>query len=375
MKGILISVARGVLQAGYDVVKSLTRVNRRKIVFLGRRMDQTPPDFAMLAAELRRRNPEITVVIRSMLVTGKRREMPRFLLMLVGSLYHLATAKVCVLDSYWPAVSMLRHRPDLVVYQMWHSLGKIKQSGKQSLGRGQGRSEQVARGMRMHEGYDYVVAGAPIWNPQYRASFGVEESQLLNFGLPRADYLVNEGGRIAARIRAAYPELRTKPVVVYAPTLRRGERAEGALKLAAALDLDRFHLVVKKHGSDDLLMPPEPHFECPEFSGTEMLTVADYAITDYSSIALEAALVDARTFYFLYDYERYRESNGVNIDLESQMPGCVFTDAADLARALTEEYPVGALRRYKSTYLPAHPGHATKDLADHIFEVGELCTR
>ena len=41
-------------------------------------------------------------------------------------MYHLATASVCVLDAYWPAISLLHHKKSLTVIQMWHALGKIK---------------------------------------------------------------------------------------------------------------------------------------------------------------------------------------------------------------------------------------------------------
>lgn len=375
MRSFRLGAVRAFLVVCYAVLKLVTRVDERKVVFLGRRMDKVPRDFRMLIEELKVRDPRVRIAVLTMLVKGEGREAPRFAPVLLKSLYHLATAKVCILDSYWPAVSLLNHRRDLVVYQIWHSLGKIKQSGKQAVGRSQGRPEHLARELRMHEGYDYVVAGAPIWNPQYCASFGVEPHQILNFGLPRADYLVHKQETIAARILARYPELATKPVILYVPTFRRGERATGALKLAAAIDLDRFHLVVKKHNSDGLIMPPQAHFECPEFSGTELLTIADYVITDYSSIALEAALIDKKTFYFLYDYEHYLESNGVNIDIDREMPGCVFRTADELRAALDREYPMDVLLRYKEKFLFPDPGHSTADLVDHIFETGRLCTR
>ena len=47
----------------------------------------------------------------------------------------LRPASVCVLDSYWPAVSVLHHKKQLAVIQMWHAMGKIKKSGYQSLGK------------------------------------------------------------------------------------------------------------------------------------------------------------------------------------------------------------------------------------------------
>ena len=374
MKRAAILIVRAGLATIYALVKLVTRQRPHKIVLLGRRNDALPLDFTMLIDELRRREPGVEVVARSMMVKGGLRDALRFVPLLISSLYHLATAKVCVLDSYWPAVSMLRHREGLVVYQLWHSLGKIKQSGHQALGRAQGRDEQIARAMRMHSGYDWVIAGAEIWNPQYCASFGIRPDQILNFGLPRADYLVNNRDEIANRIHERYPELQDKPVVLYVPTFRRGRDAEGAVLLAAALDHDRFTLVIKKHPSDTLQTPQNPHLTCPEFSGTDMLTVADFVITDYSSIALEAALIDAKTFYFLYDYDQYFESNGINTDLEVEMPGCVFRDAHHLHDALQKEYPMDALRRYKAKFALADPGHSTSDLTDHILTVGGLCT-
>ena len=370
-----IAAMRMALRALYAVIKACTRVDTGKVVFLGRRMNRMPLDFQLIIDELRRRDPDVRVETLTMLVKGERGEARRFAPLLLRSLFHLATAKVCVLDSYWPAVSLLEHRDELVVYQLWHSLGKIKQSGKQALGRGQGRSAQLAQAMRMHDGYDYVVAGAKVWNPQYRAAFGVSDDQLLNIGLPRADYLIQHRDDIAVRIFAAYPELRSKPVVLYAPTFRRGHRATGALELAEQIDTERFHLVIKAHESDTLAMPTGRYFTCPEFSGSDLLTIADHLITDYSSIALEAALIDTRTYYYLYDDAHYLATNGVNIDLDREMPGCVFRDAAALASALDGDYPDDVLRAYKQKFLFPDPGHSTTDLVDHFVTKGGLCIR
>lgn len=376
MRFLGIAIIRALLAAVYAVIKGLTRVDDRKVVLLGRRMDRVPLDFQLIGAELLRRDPGLRVVVLSKLLKGgDQRETFAFAPVLLRSLYHLATAKLCVLDSYWPAVSMLRHRPELVVYQIWHSLGKIKQSGLQTLGRPQGRDARVARAMRMHHGYHYVVAGAEVWNPQYRASFGVEPERILNIGLPRADALVRDKERIAGRILARYPGLADKPVVVYAPTFRRGKDALGAVELAARIDPERFHLVIKRHDSDTLVMPELPHLECREFTGTELLSVADFLVTDYSSIALEAALIDVPTYYFLYDEEEYLRENGVNIDLQAEMPGCVVHTADELAAALERPYPAATLRRYRDKFLMADPGHSTARLVDHFVAEGGLCIR
>ncbi|NAZ16811.1 hypothetical protein GT020_12180 [Glutamicibacter soli] len=375
MKHVWAYLIKWTLIVLYQLIKLVTRVDPHKIVFLGRRMNKVPLDFKLLTEELQQREPGIKATVLSSRYLGGLRESVEFAPTLLKSLYHLATSKVCVLDSYWPAVSMLPHREDLVVYQLWHSLGKIKQSGLQTLGRAQGRDFKTADVMQMHQGYDYVLAGAEIWNPNYIESFGVEESQLLNYGLPRADYLVNQRHNIAARIKEKYPALAEKPVILYAPTFRRGIDAEGALRLAEAIDSEQYNLVIKMHGSDSLIMPDGGHVPVPDFSATDLLTIADYLITDYSSIALEAAILDVNTFYYVYDREEYLRHNGLNIDLDIEMPGCVFESLDELKHALSIPYPTRTLRAYKQKFIIDDLGHSTADLADHILTVGELCPR
>lgn len=374
MRRWMVLVVKVSMAAVYWVLKKLTSVDSNKIVFLGRRMDRTPLDFKLLLEELKQKNPEIRPVILSRLYRGGFKETLRFAPVLIASIYHLATSKVCVLDSYWPAVSALSHRSELVVYQIWHSLGKIKQSGLQTLGRDHGHNHSVADVMKMHQGYDYVVAGAKVWNPKYVESFGVHEDQLLNFGLPRSDYLHNEKSRLAARIFRRYPELGQKPVVVYAPTFRRGTDADGARRLVEALNTDHVNLVIKMHGSDSLLMPDNGYLDIPDFTATELLSVTEYLITDYSSIALEAAILDVNTLYFVYDREEYLKNNGLNINLDQEMPGCVFESAEELSQALERPYPTETLQKYKNKFISLDLGHSTSDLADHILTVGELCS-
>lgn len=101
-------------------------------------------------------------------------------------------------------------------------MGKIKASGRQTVGKPQGWNKDVARLMRMHEGYDYVIAGGKAWNAAYEASFGIDESKILNLGLPPSSYLLDNRKRLRKKILARYPQLANKPVVLYAPTFRRG---------------------------------------------------------------------------------------------------------------------------------------------------------
>lgn len=369
-----LEIARRAMAIAYAPLKLLpTRLN--KVVMLSRQENSTPFEFEMIRNELTSRHPEVEVVEISQRLEEGVWAKTEFFFALWRSLYHLATSKVCVLDSYWPAVSALEHKADLVVFQMWHSMGKIKQSGKKTVGKEGGRKRSVARIMRIHDGYDYVIAGGSAWNQFYRESFGVSDAAILNIGLPRADCLVNDREEIADRIYAKYPELREGPVVLYAPTFRRGQgSASAARRVVSRLGPAGFKVIVRGHANQPLLASSEGHWSCPEFRPLELLTVADFLVTDYSAIAVEGALAGVPTFYYVYDLPQYKKTTGLNIDLEKELPGLTYRSTAGLLRAMNKPYPSEVFETYRSKYLFDDPGHSTADLVCALEEKGGLCT-
>jgi CDP-ribitol ribitolphosphotransferase len=108
---------------------------------------------------------------------------------------------------------------------------------------------------------------------------------------------------------------------------------------------------------------------CPEFKAVDLLAVCDYLITDYSAIALEAAVLNKKTYYYLYDYDAYTENNGINVSPFSSMPGCAFHDAEDLILALNAGiYPQHVLDDYREKYLPEKLGTSTDRLVETVMK-------
>ena len=218
----------------------------------------------------------------------------------------LATASVCVLDSYWPAVSVLHHKKQLAVIQMWHAMGKIKKSGYQSLGKKFGRSDMIAREMRMHRNYDVVIAGGRAFNPFYCASFDIDPDILYNVGLPRMDKL-REGQEEARRqFYETYPQLKGKKIILYAPTFRKGQALDPK-ELVRAFRFDgSCVLIIKRHPNQLLVVDNlAPALTCPGMPTSTVLSVCDCVITDYSAITIEAALLGKPVYFYLFDYEDY----------------------------------------------------------------------
>lgn len=361
---LILKIFRLLLRIVYAPMKLLP-ADSGKILFLSRQSNEITLDFAMLQSELAKRDPELRFITICKRSSDSRADYLSFGICMLRSMYHLATSKICIIDSYWPAVCMLNHKNSLTVIQIWHALGKIKQSGYQTVGRAGGRDRVIADELCMHRNYDYIIAGGKAWNPYYCASFGTTEDRLVNIGLPRIDYLLNQETANREKIYKAYPEFRDKTVLLYAPTFRKGIEANW-LPLAENMDFDRYILVVKGHPNQPLTCDIPEVCTCDEFKSAELLSVCDYLITDYSAIAIEGAILNRKTFYFVYDYEEYTSKNGTNIDLFKEMPGCVFRSAKELCHAIDGEYPEDSLKSYRQRFLPEPLGCSTRLLADMI---------
>ena len=185
-------------------------------------------------------------------------------------------------------------------------------------------------------------------------------------------------GKLEAHYRhrvRRHPELADKPVVVYAPTFRRG--CEGQIipqqrqlieGLAASPD---FTLVIREHPNQ----PLTPHLAdlqdsfitCPDLSTLQILSVADLVITDYSAVLIEAASARVPFLLYCFDFETYTQNNGLNLNLRQLFNDLYAEDPQRIFEAvegfLRGSYPSEEFEAFVSTYTLPDPGHATRDLA------------
>lgn len=364
---IAVILLRWILNFIYFFLKLLP-VQRSKILFLSRQSDKPGEDFEFLKTRLLEINPELNIVMITKRADNNISSMLIFAVRTLQSMYHLATASVCVLDSYWPAVSVLKHKQQLAVIQLWHAMGKIKQSGYQSLGKKFGRSDMIAREMRMHRNYDVIVAGGRAFNPFYCASFNVSEDILYNVGLPRMDKLREGVDAAREQFYAAYPQLKGKRIVLYAPTFRKGQTLDpSAIVNAFDFDDDQV-LVIKRHPNQKLKDGSvAPAITCSKVPTSVVLSVCDCVITDYSAITIEAAILGKPVYFYLFDLEDYLSHNGLNVMLSDEFPDCVFSEPEKLFDAIKNNpYDFDNYGRFRRKYLPDMNGRATDKIADLI---------
>ena len=318
----------------------LKRTNYNKVVFISRLSNEKTLDFKLIEEELKHQNKNVECVFLCRRIVKFTDGIFKNIIYTLKCLSNLANAKVCVTDSYTIAVSSVKHKSSLKIIQIWHSMGAIKKFGCQSVDYDLGRDKKTSKILNIHANYDYIISGSKEMTKYFALAFGYCEDVFLNYGLPRIDYLIHNQDR--------------------------NYEVDKTNELINSIDKDKFNLIIKSHANQKLDVNNSV-YTCHEFSALDLLCVSDYVITDYSGIAIEAASIDKKTLYYVYDYEQYKKENGLNIDLYKEMKGCVFNDSKELSKFLSKDkYDMSILKKYKDKYIDVQDGTSTKKIVDLI---------
>jgi CDP-ribitol ribitolphosphotransferase / teichoic acid ribitol-phosphate polymerase len=362
------------MRVPYAIMKLLPV--RHRVVFMSRQSNRPSLDFTMLADELRSRDPRIEVVTVCRTLGARPGDRVRYVGTTLVQMYHLARSRVCLLDGYSIPVSVLRHRNELTVVQMWHALGAVKKFGHQCLDTPSGRPSDLAQTMRMHANYDYVLCGGPAAVPVFAEAFGVDASRVKPLGLPRIDYLLQaaaasqDGSHPAAlqNLIERHPEVLGGPRkrVLYAPTFRKGH-ATSLRALAENFDPARYTLIVKLHDLEDPSIGYQHLVDATGISVLDLLPLCDAVITDYSAVAFEACVLGKPVYYYVHDIAEYSRGCGLNIDPLRDAPRVSSTDIRDIVCRIDDgEYDQVGAQDFAARYLPTPVSGSTTRIADLV---------
>ena len=347
-----------------------------KVAIMSRESDTKSKDIIMLEEELLKRGLEVRTLTKLLTKDKGKEEYLSYAGHMMSQAAAMVWADVVVVDTYIVPVCMLPHTGLTKVIQMWHALGAVKKFGWQTVGSDDGSPEKTAKLMRMHKGYDYVIAPSDATAAFFAEAFRTDPGKIVKLGLPRADYIldVTRGdGRYKAMgaVYALYPHLASsdKTVVLYVPTFRRGSQPD-VKGLADALDPEKYELIVRLHPlyKAEGELPQAKHVIYEENIPTyDLLACADAVISDYSSLVVEATIADKPIYLYTYDIDSYSKSTGLNMDFTREaIADYVFTDAEALAAAMDKTYDMEALKAFRDKYIEVEPGHCTEQQADFI---------
>lgn len=361
---ILIELYVLFLNALYTIFK-IFPIKKNKIFFLSRQTNNPSIDFRMMIREIRKNYPNYTISVLTKRVEKDFLSVISILIP-IRQLYHLATAEICIIDGYNISISVLKHKKTLKIVQIWHSLAAIKKFGYQSLN--SKKDIQLSKYLRMHKNYDLIISGSKEMAKYFSKAFGYSLSSFVSIGLPRIDYLLDKKEYNSHKIYNKYHVFMKKKNILYVPTFRNNNHYE-IDKLINSIDTKKYNLIIKLHPNIKVNVDNSNVFWCSEFTSLQLLSVADYVITDYSAISIEAAVLDIPIFLYVYDLDEYRENPGINIDLNLDFGKYVFENPAVLYKELNKDnYDYNVLKKYKSKYLMYVDGKITERLVKYILD-------
>ena len=340
--------------------------NKNKIVFISRQSNNIPIDFSILAKNLNEKKYKVIIIAKK--IDSGLINYLKYYFNLYLQMYHLATSKVCIIDSYCIPVCILKHKKKLVIIQIWHAMAAIKQFGYQTLTKDSGRNEKIAKIMCMHKNYSYILSGSENMIQPFSKAFNTPTNKIIVNGLPRVDYIMHNKKSLSKSIRKDYKKLNHKKNILYAPTFRKNETIK-INELINNFDFDNFNLIIKLHPSSNTKIKNEKVFTCKKYSSLQLLSIADYVITDYSAISIEAASLDIPIYLYLYDYEKYIDKNGLNIDLFKEFGKYASKDIIPIIKSIKKEkYDMNVIYKFKEKYLDPDFGNYTKKLVEFIID-------
>lgn len=266
----------------------------------------------------------------------------------------IASSKVIIVDGYNLPVSLLKHKKGTKVIQMWHALGAIKKFGYQSIGKVDGINPTVARILKMHANYDYVISGSEGMNKYFAEAFNVPIEKVLAIGTPSIEFLKKKDNKITKKIKEKYPALKNKINVLYSPTFRN-EKNYNYEELINNTDFTKVNLIITNHFKveERATDPRVININSNEFQTFDILKIVDYVITDYSALMIDAAVINKKILLYVYDYDEYKKNNGVNLDLLNDFPTIAYQDAKKLMNIINKnKYDIKAYHEFQKKYTP-----------------------
>jgi len=190
LKKIIIQTGKNFLNITYAFLKLLPI--KEQIVFISMQSDSISLDFNLLKKEIEDREPDTKLIFLCKKMESslsKKSDYIKYVYNMfeytLKAMYYLATSKVCVTESYCVPISLLKHKKNLKIIQIWHASGAVKKFGYQCLNTEEGKSKDIADLMCMHKNYDYVIAPSEVTKNIFAEAFNIDKEKVMKIGLPR----------------------------------------------------------------------------------------------------------------------------------------------------------------------------------------------
>lgn len=381
MKNFFLSVTlyilKIVLKVIYFFIKLFTKT-KNKVTMLSRQSDNINIDFELIKEELEKINnfqssnnatdSKLQIEILCKKIPSEILGKISYCFYMIKCMYHIANSKVCIIDGYNIAISVLKHKKSLKVIQIWHAMGAIKKFGYQVLDREEGSNSKVAKIMKMHANYDLVTCTSRETRRIYSEAFNTDINKIEVLGMPRIDYILEKDKKINEKLENLYkdyPKLKEKKNIVYVPTFRKNETID-IEQIVSEIDEEKYNLIVRLHPLDKTKVDNKYVID-GKYSTFDLIKMADYVITDYSAIAFEVATLNKPLFFYLYDIDKYESSRGLNINLKEEMKNSTKQNIKDIIKIIENNtYDYEELKKFREKYVQTVDIDNSKRIVEYV---------
>ena len=225
--------------------------------------------------------------------------------------------------------------------------------------------------------WTYLVTDNKNVNHLFTSAFLVPERKFLPVGYPRVKYLVdnkdNEEWKEKIKRKAHLPL--DKKIVAYLPTWRDynyglpdEEQDTGYVidleKLKSLLP-DDYYLVSKNHTYN----VEESTIDNTDMETQELLLVADYLISDFSSVVFDAFAIDLPVVLYVNDFEKYQQSRGVYDELWQYLADLAVDTEEQVAERIQNYTYVDSYKILKEKY--SYKNSMGESLAEILVEMAK----
>lgn len=374
MKKILITIVIHFLKILANIIYLLMKLfpTKHQIVMISRQSNNITLDFELIKNELNEKYENLKVVVLCKKIESGIKNKILYCVYILKMMHYLATSKICIIDSYCIPVSILKHKKGLIVIQIWHASGAVKKFGYQILDKKEGSSAFIAKLMCMHKNYDYVIAPSEVTKDIFSEAFHVPKERIIKLGLPRLEYIINPKYDKSNEIYEKYPYLKDKKNILYIPTFRKNQNVnlvDEILKIT--IDKNKYNLIISLHPLDKTNVPDEYLID-KKYSSFDLIKIADYIITDYSVLSIEASVLRKPIFLLLKDLNEYNEARGLNINLKQELSSFVCENFVEVIDKIDKkEYNMKELHSYKNKYIEINPSNAIEKLGHFLLKIYE----
>ena len=367
----------------YFFIKLCTQ-RKNRVFFLSRQFNEIPLNYEMLIGKLKKEKIDIKIICKKVsvgvnsIIRNEKKKNTKFIEIfysigyyfnLYKQMFYIATSKVIIIDGYNLTTSVLKHKKNTTIIQMWHALAAIKKFGYQTIGYPDGLKPRIAKMLCMHKNYDYVISGSKAMNKYFAEAFNVPEEKVVEIGTPTIDYLLKENKEVVEKLLNEYPQMKTKTNILYSPTFRSDGR-DNTQEVIKNIDTKKYNLIITFHPKNNVVENSDIIcIDRNKYSTFDVLRVVDYVITDYSALAIDACVLNKKLLLYVYDYEQYDKENGININLFEELPGSVSKDIKELINVIDEnKYNLKAYDCFRHKYVSNLNGDSTEKIIKIIKE-------